>query len=79
MYYLIKTAQEFWTISVLKNHLRNHLFEKQGALPNNFEETLLGSINNEKVLRSFSDHYLLAHLVSVKNYFLVNNYFCIKF
>ena len=56
---LIRQVKVFWTISVLKNHLRNYLFEKQGALPNNFKQIYKIKNDKEKVLKTFRDHYLL--------------------
>ena len=57
-FYITKSALEFWTVSVLKHHLKNKLFETQKQFPNNFETTLQ-STNKEKALASFRDHYLL--------------------
>ena len=59
IFYIIKSAQEFWTNRNLKHQLKNKLFEKQGRLPNNFKQTVKSSKDREKVLRNFRDHYLL--------------------
>ena len=59
VFYITKTAQEFWSVRTLKRHLKNKLFDKQGALPNNFEKTIISSSERQKALKNFSDHYLL--------------------
>ena len=38
------------------------MFEQEGKLPNNFEQTIANSQNKEKALRAFRDHYLLDFL-----------------
>ncbi len=58
VFYITKSAQEFWAVRTLRHHLKNKLFEKQAQLPTNFETTLQ-SQNKEKALASFRDHYLL--------------------
>ncbi len=62
MFYIAKTAQEFLSVSTLKQHLRNNLFEKQATLPNNFEQTIISTKQREKALKNFSDHYLLDYI-----------------
>ncbi len=59
VFYITKCAQEFWSVRTLKQHLKNKLFEKQGALPNNFEQTIINPKERKKVLNNFRDHYLL--------------------
>ncbi len=59
VFYITKSANEFWSVRTLKQHLINKLFEKQGALPNNFEQTIINPKDRKKALRNFSDHYLL--------------------
>jgi predicted nuclease of restriction endonuclease-like (RecB) superfamily len=62
IFYIEKTAQEFWSVSTLKQHLRNKLFEKQATLPNNFEQAIISTKLREKALKNFSDHYLLDYV-----------------
>jgi predicted nuclease of restriction endonuclease-like (RecB) superfamily len=59
VFYITITAQEFWSVRTLKQHLKNKLFEKQATLPNNFKQTIVSNKQKEKALKNFSDHYLL--------------------
>ena len=59
LFYITKSAQEFWSVNTLKQHLKNKLFEKQGVLPNNFEQTIISPEKRKKALKNFRDHYLL--------------------
>lgn len=56
-FYILKTAQEFWSVRTLRHQLKNKLFEKQKKFPNNFNETVQLE-NREKALASFRDQYL---------------------
>ncbi len=57
-YYIIKTAQNFWSVRHLRTELKNksHLHDK--LLPNNFEQTMPDKLSN-KAIRAFKDQYLL--------------------
>ena len=59
VFYITKSANEFWSVRTLKQHLINKLFEKQGTLPNNFDQTIISPKERKKALKNFSDHYLL--------------------
>ena len=59
LFYIEKSAQEFWSVRTLNQHLKNKLFEKQATLPNNFEQTIVNIKQRERALKNFSDHYLL--------------------
>jgi len=59
LFYIKKSTDEFWTVRVLKQHLKNKLFEKQGMLPNNFNQTISDTQQRQKSLQNFNDHYLL--------------------
>lgn len=61
IFYINKSANEFWTVNNLKHQIANNLFQKQKQLPNNFKTTLQ-SQNKEKALASFRDHYLLDYI-----------------
>ena len=59
IFYIQKTATEFWSLSTLKNHLKNQTFQKTGSLPNNFSKTITNDEARQKALQSFKDEYLL--------------------
>lgn len=59
IFYIQKTAIEFWSLSTLKNHLNNKTFQKTGSLPNNFSKTITNDEVRQKALQSFKDEYLL--------------------
>jgi len=59
IFYIQKTASEFWSLSTLKNHLNNQTFQKTGSLPNNFFKTITNDEIRQKALQSFKDEYLL--------------------
>jgi len=59
VFYIQKTASEFWSLSTLKNHLNNQTFQKTGSLPNNFSKTIANDEIRQKALQSFKDEYLL--------------------
>ncbi len=61
LYYISKSAQEFWSVRNLKHQLANKLFEKKSQFPNNFDLTIQ-SENKEKALASFRDQYLFDFL-----------------
>ena len=48
IFYITKTAKEFWSVRTLKQHLKNKLFEKQATLPNNFEKTIITEKQQQK-------------------------------
>jgi len=58
LFYITKSAIEFWSVRTLKHHLKNKLFEQQKLFPNNFEETVKPK-KLETALNSFRDQYLL--------------------
>ena len=59
IFYIIKAAQEFWTVETLKHQLNNKLFENQAKFPNNFDKIITIPENKAKALSAFRDHYLL--------------------
>jgi len=59
IFYIQKTANEFWSVENLKQHLKNELFQKEGILPNNFHKTIANPDIRSKALQSFKDEYLL--------------------
>ena len=57
-FYIIKCAEQFWSVRTLKHHLNSKLFESLGQLPNNFSQTLTPE-QAGKAIRTFKDSYLL--------------------
>ena len=58
VFYISKSADEYWTNRNLKYQLKNRVFEKQKQLPNNFEK-IVKPPKLDLTLKSFRDHYLL--------------------
>ena len=58
VFYIEKSAYEFWTVDTLKHHLNNKIFEKRKQLPNNFEK-IVKPQKLDLALNSFRDQYLL--------------------
>ncbi|MCK9626377.1 MAG: PDDEXK nuclease domain-containing protein [Bacteroidales bacterium] len=59
LFYISKCAMEFWSVEKLKYNLKISLFQKQGSLPNNFENTIQNTNLQKQALQSFKDEYLL--------------------
>lgn len=59
IFYIQKTASEFWSVNTLRYHLKSNLFQLQGTLPNNFTKTITKDELRVKALLSFKDEYLL--------------------
>lgn len=59
IFYIQKTASEFWSVSTLKYHLKSNFFQQKGTLPNNFNKTITQNDLRAKALLSFKDEYLL--------------------
>ena len=58
-YYILRCADEFWSVAALKNHLRSDDYASFGGLPNNFSLTIPDEQTAAKAVRSFRDEYLL--------------------
>lgn len=58
VFYIYKSATEFWSHDTLKNHLKNHLHNSIGKLPHNFDHTLQNNFK-QKALTAFKDELLL--------------------
>ena len=58
-YYVLRCANEFWSVANLKNHLRADDYSSYGSLPNNFVLTLPDERTAAIAARSFKDEYLL--------------------
>ncbi len=59
IYYIQKTATEFWSLATLKHHLKIKSFSNSGSLPNNFSKTISNDDIRQKALQTFKDEYLL--------------------
>jgi len=58
-YYILRCADEFWSVANLKNHLRADEYSSYGSLPNNFTLTLPDKQTAAIAVRSFKNEYLL--------------------
>ncbi len=61
-YYILRCADEFWSVASLKNHLSADEFSSYGRMPNNFTLTIPDEKNAAIAARSFKDEYLLDFL-----------------
>ena len=59
VFYIKKTATEFWSNTTLKHHLKSNLYQRQGKLSHNFQTTLSENSFKEKALMAFKDEMLL--------------------
>ncbi|MGL5111887.1 MAG: PDDEXK nuclease domain-containing protein [Flavobacterium sp.] len=59
MFYIQKTATEFWNNTTLKHHLKSDLYQRQGKLAHNFQTTLSENSFRQKALMAFKDEMLL--------------------
>jgi predicted nuclease of restriction endonuclease-like (RecB) superfamily len=61
-YYILRCANEFWSVANLKNHLLTDDFTAYGSLPNNFALTIPDDKTAAVAVRSFRDEYLLDYI-----------------
>lgn len=59
VFYIQKTATEFWNNTTLKHHLKSDLYQRQGKLGHNFQSTLSENAFRQKALMAFKDEMLL--------------------
>lgn len=59
IFYIQKTATEFWNNTTLKYHLKSDLYQRQGKLAHNFQTTLSENSFRQKALMAFKDEMLL--------------------
>ena len=59
LFYIQKTALEFWSVNTLRHHLKSNLFQQQGTLINNFSKVISNDDMRAKVLVAFKDEYFL--------------------
>lgn len=62
LFYIAQCATEFWSVEALKSNLRGELYEKSGALPNNFLQALPEFEQAKRAIRAFKDEYLLDYI-----------------
>lgn len=58
-YYILRCADEFWSVADLKNHLRADDYASFGNMPNNFALTIPNERTAAVAVRSFRDEYLI--------------------
>ena len=58
IFYIKKTAENQWTVSILEYQIERNYFKKQGKLSHNFKTTLPKALN-EKAIFAFKDELLL--------------------
>jgi predicted nuclease of restriction endonuclease-like (RecB) superfamily len=58
-YYILRCADEFWSVANLKNHLRADDYASYGSMPNNFTLTIPDEQTAAIAVRSFRNEYLL--------------------
>jgi predicted nuclease of restriction endonuclease-like (RecB) superfamily len=61
-YYILRCADEFWTVAVLKNHLNSDAFLSIGGIPNNFILTMPDEKTAAIAARSFKNEYLIDYV-----------------
>lgn len=59
LYYIRRIAKEFWSVDKLKYNLAEHLYEKEGSMPNNFIRTLTDKDQKDKTRKAFRKNYKL--------------------
>lgn len=58
-FYILRSAEECWSLATLEHKIKSKLFRKQGKLLNNFSKAISNDVLREKALQSFKDEYLL--------------------
>lgn len=58
LFYIIQSAEQFWSVRELERQINANLFKHQGNMPHNFHKTLPENIKS-KALEVFKDEYLI--------------------
>ncbi len=58
LFYIIQSAEQFWSVRELERQINANLFKHQGNMPHNFNKTLPENIKS-KALEVFKDEYLI--------------------
>jgi len=61
-YYILRCADEFWSVTNLKNHLNADDYTSFGSIPNNFALTIPDGHTAAIAMRSFRNEYLLDYV-----------------
>ena len=67
LFYVNKVAKEGWSRSMLENQLETHLFQREGAIPSNFDSTLPAE-QSQGAQQIFKDPYHFEFLSLQENY-----------
>lgn len=59
LFYIRRVAREFWSVDKLKYSIAEHLYEKEGSMPNNFIRTLTDNDQKDKAQKAFRKNYKL--------------------
>lgn len=59
IFYIQKSALEFWSHETLKHHLKNNLYQKTGKFTHNFDTNLPENAFKKKALMAFKEELLL--------------------
>ena len=67
LFYVNKVAKEGWSRSMLENQLETHLFQREGAIPSNFDSSLPAE-QSQGAQQIFKDPYHFEFLSLQENY-----------
>jgi len=59
IYYITKCASNFWSVDILRNHLKNNDYHRIGQMPNNFSNSIPTPEQASRAVMSFKDELLL--------------------
>jgi len=62
IFYIAKCAENFWTVEALKSNLRGELYQRLGAMPNNFLQTIPEQEQAHRAIYAFKDEYFLDYI-----------------
>lgn len=66
LFYIHCAAQNAWSLSSLKNYLKEDIYSNRGSLPSNFLQVLPEAIYAVKATLAFKDEYMLE-MVNLEN------------
>lgn len=59
IFYIKSCANNSWTVESLRHHLKNKLYNQQGNIQHNFDETIKNTTHHKKAIQAFKDELLL--------------------